>query len=78
MMKNMVRCDLLYYLSESANKEVLTEALKLKLDDMVDWSLSESDAYILGSVTPGRTRDVIFNSRSMLVRKIRAKLGESK
>ena len=75
---NTVRCDLLYYLSESKNKEVLTEALKFKWDETIDWSLSESDAYILGSITPGRTRDAIFNSRGMLVRKIRAKLQEDK
>jgi len=78
IMKKIARCDLLYYLSESANKDVLAEALKITLDDTVAWSLAESDAYILGSVTPGRPIDKMSNSQDVLVRKIRAKLGDGK
>ncbi len=78
MMSNIVRCDLLYYLSESSNKEILSEALKLKWDGTVGWSLSEADAYILGSVTPGRSKSYTHNSRPTLVRKIQAKLEKDK
>jgi hypothetical protein len=71
---NSVRCDLLYYLSESSNKEVLSEALKPEWDETIDWSLSESVAYIMGSVTPGRSRNYRESSRIELLEKIQAKL----
>ena len=73
---NTVRCDLLYYLSESRNKEVLTEALKFKWDETIDWNLSETGAYIMGSITPGRSRSYRQTSRAELVDKIRAKLKQ--
>jgi hypothetical protein len=75
---NAVRCDLLYYLSESTNKEVLAESLQVKWDETIDWGLAENVAYIMGSITPGRSRSYRESSRMELVDKIRAKLGEGK
>lgn len=78
MMKNMVCCDLLYYLSESTSERVLREALELKWDEEVHWTLPGDLVQLMGSVTPGRPSGTLENSRIMLVDKIRAKLGEGK
>ena len=71
---NFYRCDLLYYLSQSDNPEILKEALKLDWRKDVSESLPESLLFILGSITPGRTKNHSANTALLLQRNIQEKL----
>lgn len=67
---NFYRCDLFYYLSQSDNPEILKEALKLDWRQDVLISLPESLSFIMGSITPDRTKDDIGNSAIEIIENI--------
>lgn len=72
---NFYRCDLLYYLSQSDNPEILKEGLKLDWKKDLSETLPESLSYLLGSITPGRKKSTVENTVIIIQRNIREKLG---
>lgn len=69
---NMVRCDMLYYISRSNDLELLRRSLKWQLDEKL--SVSNSISFLLGSLTPNRPKDSIGNSCAILFKKIRSRI----
>lgn len=66
-----VKSDLLYYLSRSDDKAVLRQTLLLKWDNTTE--LSELLAFVLGSVTPQRSKDPMDTSPVVLRKLIQEK-----
>ncbi len=71
----MVKCDMLYYLATAAALPKAKAILDLQWNKAA--GLPESLAYIMGSLTPGRSKDAEKNSVGVLLLELKAKHVDS-
>ena len=68
----LVRCDLLYYVVTYGTREDCQIASALQWDEKV--APSESLSFLLGVITPKRSKDANHNSTAYLLRKLHERL----
>lgn len=67
----IVRCDMLYYLAQTDDTDIINEILGWEWNEK--GIFPENLAFIMGAITPGRPKDSISNSCGVLLQKIRKK-----
>jgi len=65
----IVRCDMLYYLWQSNDSALATKALAWRWDIRI--RIPDNIAFLLGSITPGRSRGSAENSVDYLLRQVK-------